>query len=203
MQREAPDSDFYAALRDLNMEFLKLLTRCRQQDGIVLFGLAPVIRTQLMQLESASLESIAAMPCLLADMPGLSLRDLERAAEPAPDPEPSCLADSGVFIAGLLTYVSQVSQRDPLRAALCSGPSLGQLISRLRFRDIHAVARCAQARLQARFCGHPHFWPDLINAARDGSSRRLELSRLAAIQLTVAERASVRRTGSARLPGFR
>lgn len=198
MRREAPDRDFYTALRDLNLEFLRLLVRCWHRSCTMAAGLDPLVHEQLAGLAADELEAIAAVPCLLARLREASDAPVARAAEPRPGAEPPCLADRGVFIAELLTYATQVVRSDPLRLALCAGPGAGRAMAGLRFREIHAYARRSAPRLEARFGRHPRFWPELVAAAREGTPRRLELARLSAIQLAVVE-ASPSRTGR-RLP---
>lgn len=187
MQREAPDRHFYAEMRDLNLEFLMLVMRCRQRPGEPVFGLDAAVVDHLRRLGPAQLESMATTPCLLAGLRATPPPGLVRAAEPRLGEESPPAADGCVFAAGLLTYVCQMVRRDPLRAALCAGPAPGWPAAGLRLRDIHACARQARLHLEARFCRHPRFWPDLVCAAREGEPRRLELARLAAIQLAVAE----------------
>lgn len=188
MRREAPDRDFYTAMRDLNLEFLGLLIRCRYHSCAMAFGLDVAVHERLARLAAEQLEAIAATPCLLAGLPEtVGIRPAQAAAEPRPEADFPCAADRGVFIAGLLTYAAQMVRSDPLRAALCAGPGLERAIAGLRFREIHAYARRTRPRLEARFCRHPRFWPELVAAAREGAFRRLELARLSAIQLAVAE----------------
>ncbi|MBW7929958.1 MAG: hypothetical protein H3C57_01450 [Gammaproteobacteria bacterium] len=185
-------------MRDLNLEFLRLLVRCRYHSCAMAFGLDAAVHERLVRLAAEQLEAIAATPCLLAGLPEATDRPAQAAAEPRPEAGSPCVADRGVFIAGLLTYASQMVRRDPLRAALCAGPGLERAIAGLRFREIHAYARHTRPRLEARFCRHPRFWPELVAAAREGAFRRLELVRLSAIQLAVEEMAPS--CGTRRLP---
>ncbi|CAG0942777.1 hypothetical protein GPROT2_01867 [Gammaproteobacteria bacterium] len=194
MEREAPDKHFYAEMRDLNLEFLTLLGHCRHRPpGAPLFGLDAAVLEPLGRLGAAQLEAMAATPCLLAGFRSTPARGLARVAEPPPGDEPGCGGDARVFAAGLLTYVWQMARRDPLRAALCAGPPLEGPAAGLCFRDIPGYASRAMLHIEARFCRHTRFWPDLVRAARDGQPQRMDLVRLTAIQLAVAESGSPRR----------
>jgi hypothetical protein len=194
MEREAPDKHFYAEMRDLNLEFLALLAQCRHRPaGAPLFGLDAAVLEPLGRLGAVQLEAMAATPCLLAGFRATPPRGLARVAEPRPGEEPGCCADARVFAASLLTYAWQMARRDPLRAALCAGAPRDEPATGLRFRDIPGYASRALLHLEARFCRHARFWPDLVRAARDGQSQRMELARLTAIQLAVSETGLPRR----------
>ena len=66
MQREAPDTHFYAEMRDLNLEFLGLLAAGRQCCHGPVFGLDTAVVDQISRLDPPQLEAMAATPCLLA-----------------------------------------------------------------------------------------------------------------------------------------
>lgn len=201
MEREAPDKHFYAEMRDLNLEFLVLLTQCRHRPpGAPLFGLDAAVLESLSRLGALQLEAMAATPCLLAGFRAAPPRGLARVAEPRQGEEADCCPDARVFAASLLTYAWQMARRDPLRAALCAGAPCNEPASGLRLRDIPGYASRALLHLEARFCRHARFWPDLVRAARDGPSQRMELARLTAIQLAVAETGVSRRPAGMALP---
>jgi hypothetical protein len=187
MRREAPDTHFYAEIRDLNLEFLGLIAAGKQCCHGPVFGLDAAIVEQISRFSRAELETMAATPCLLAGFGGGRGARPARIAEPSPSSDAQWVGHARLFAAGLLTYVLQMAGRDPLRAALCAGSTAGAPACGTAYRDICAGADRALERLEARFRRQTRFWPDLIRATRDGHPERLQLARLSAIQLATFE----------------
>lgn len=187
MRCEPPDLQFYAEIRDLNLEFLELIVEAHRTWGRSVFGLDGVVLAQIGCLHAAQLEAVASAPCLLA---GLSMR--------RPLPSPAFVAESRpdgdfawnerlrLFAAGLWTYVWQMVRQDPLRAALCAGTPQAAQLGAMSFRDMRCFGEQARQHLQARFLDG-RFWPDLVRAAQDGQAEGLQLARLSAIQLATSE----------------
>jgi hypothetical protein len=194
MRREAPDPRFYSEIRDLNLEFLRLI-RTARRGTCTLFGLDSSVVDQLVRLTVSQLESVAATPCLLAVVASGAEPATRRSviAEPALDNELQWQEATRVFLASLLTYVWQTARRDPLLAGLCAGwPSEGSTqLREASFRDLHAFCDSRQHALRARFHVHPRFWPDLVSAARAGDAQRVHLARMSGIQLALNPRSSV------------
>lgn len=191
MRCEAPDSHFFAELRDLNLAFLSLAVTARQVAHGPVFGLDGVVLEGLARLGPAQLETVALVPCLLAAFTTHAGRAVLRAAEPSPVADGAWLEQARLFTAGLLTYLRQAVHHDPLRAALCVGRAGWLPVPEARGRDIRAEADGAMRHLEARFRACDRFWPDLVRAARDGNPERLKLARLTAIQLATVETRSV------------
>jgi hypothetical protein len=188
MQREPPDSQFYDEIRDLNFEFLVLVTEGRTSGRGMVFGLDTAVVEQIGRFRQAQLAAVAATPCLLAGFgAGPNARVASLVAEPAPGCDSAWLAKARLFAAGLLTYAWQMSRRDSLRSALCAGPAAASLAGSTSFGEMRARADQALQRLEARFCDRTRFWPDLVRAAREGHAERLSLARLTAIQLATCE----------------
>ena len=187
MQREPPDTHFYAEIRDLNLEFLSLLAAGRRCCHGPVFGLDTAVVDPISRFNPAQLDAMAATPCLLAGFgAGRGTRAM-RIAEPPPAGDPEWNAHARLFAAGLLTYVLQMARRDALLAALCAGSAAGPLAGDTGFRDICGYADRALQHLEARFRRQTRFWPDLVRATRDGRPERLHLARLSAIQLATSE----------------
>jgi hypothetical protein len=186
MQREAPDTHFYAEIRDFNLEFLGLVTAAKARCHGAVLGLDPGVVEALGRLDPAQLGEVAATPCLLAGFAPRPSRP-GRIAEPPPALDPDWAEQARLFAAGLLTYVSQMS-RDPLRAALCASAGMTTIAAAPGARDLRGDAHRALQHLEARFSRHARFWPDLVRASRDGHPERLHLARLTAIQLAMSER---------------
>ena len=187
MQCEAPDKRFFGELQDLNREFLALLTDSRAGEAAWRsLGLAPATASQLRSLSAAELDFIASVPGLLADfrrLPG-SLGVSERPpADATLDGE--WLQAAAVFTAGLLTYLWQLSRRDRLLTAICLGPGPDprQSIRAVSFKDIQHCAMHSAAELRTRLGWHPHWWADLLEAARSGDTDQRERCRLDLIAL--------------------
>lgn len=190
MRCKAPDKQFYRELADLNAEFLALITWEGHAPGLSLLGLAPAIRLQLMVLERAQQEFIAATPTLLAGFAQLPTAHGVKESPPAqPGIDTEWRRRAQMFSAGLMTYLWQLAQRDALNAALCIGASQANVrkFAELSFRDIQARTELATDKLEARFCRHPRFWPDLIRVTQKGTGIIPRMSRLASIPLAVAE----------------
>lgn len=183
MRCEAPDSLFYAEIRDFNLQFLRLIASVRQTRPDAQFGLDPVIAETIGRFNVAQLEAVAATPCLLARFNPTPRTGLYVAESAATDWDER----ARLFATGLLTFLGQMARRDPLQAALCLGGAEELLARDGPFRDIRSQADRALQHLEARFRRNQRFWPDLIQAARDGHSEQLQLARLAAIQLTSSE----------------
>lgn len=188
MQCEAPDTRFYAEIRDMNLEFLGLVAAGRARCHGPVFGLDSAVVDQLVRLNPVQLEAIATTPCLLAAFATARSRGgAAWIAESPPIGDAQWADQTRLFGAGLLTYIWQMSRRDSLRAALCAGPAAATLVGALSFREIRGHADLALQRLEARFRRPTRFWPDLIRATRDGHEERMHLARLTAIQLATSE----------------
>ncbi len=191
MRREAPDTHFYAEIRDLNLEFLGLVAAGRRHCHGSIFGLDAGVVDPISRFSRAQLEAMAATPCLLAGFATSRGARAIRIAEPPPAADPDWSAHARLFAAELLTYVLQMRRRDPLRAALCASIAAGSLAGTLAgdsaYRDIRGYADRALQHLEARFRRQTRFWPDLVRATREGHPERLQLARLSAIQLATSE----------------
>jgi len=170
MQCEAPDKRFFGELRDLNAEFLALVTHpAAGEPAWHLLGLSPGTGRELCRLDPGELQFVTAVPGLLADFrrlpPALGV------FEPSPLPatlDRQWLHQASVFAAGLLTYLWQLAQRERLLTTLCLGPgsSMRRELRAVGFRDLQHCARNSVAELRVRFGGHPTWWPELLTAAR-------------------------------------
>lgn len=189
MRREPPDPGFYAEIRDLNLECLRLVIEGRRGVRPVL-GLDSAIVEQISRLTSTQLEAVAGTPCLLAALSAVRPAGTvpDGIAEPLHESDARWLDATRVFTAGLITYVWQTARRDPLLAGLCVGPVTRNSAdpATLSFRDVRRVTRGASHHLEARFYRHARFWPDLIRACRDGNAERVRLAQLTGIQLALA-----------------
>lgn len=187
MPCEPPDLQFYAEVRDLNLEFLELIMEARQAWGESVFGLDATMVEQIGGLRAAQLEAIAATPCLLAGFASRRpARSLALVAEPRPGADHAWNERARMFAAALWTYVWQMARRDSLRSALCAGTPRAAQIGTMSFRDMRSSGEQALQYLEARFC-RGRLWPDLVQAARDGDAERLRLVRLSTIQLATSE----------------
>jgi hypothetical protein len=190
MQCEAPDKRFFGELRDLNAEFLALVTHpAAGEPAWRLLGLSAATGQELCGLNPQELEFVTAVPGLLADFrrlpPALGV------FEPSPLPaalNQRWLQQASVFAAGLLTYLWQLAQRERLLTTLCLGPGntmRGELRA-VGFRDIQHCARNSVAELRARFGSHPTWWPELLTAARSEDHDERSRCRLDLIALGLA-----------------
>lgn len=190
MQCKPPDTRFYDDLKDLNVEFLNLIVAHGHSWQKPVLGLDAGSASALRRLSDSELAFIATAPGLLAGFtvlpppPGVS--------EPRADLHQSderWLESTRLFCIGMMTYLWQMARRDHLVAVLCVGPATGRVgcLAELSFREIQGSADRAMSQLNARFGGHPTFWPDLIRAARSEDPELKDLSRLSIIPLTLAE----------------
>jgi hypothetical protein len=187
MRREPPDLQFYAEVRDLNLEFLGLIAEARQGWPGPVFGLDPAVVEHFSRLRAPQFEAMAATPCLLAGFAERRpMRALGLVAEPRPGVDAAWLDRARLFSAGLWSYVWQMSRRDCLRASLCAGAPRAGGVGALSFREMRAAGEQALHYLEARFT-QGRFWPDLVRAVRDGHPERLRLAHLSAIQLATGD----------------
>jgi hypothetical protein len=189
MQPEAPDTQFFGEIRDLNLAFLALAVQARELGQRRAFGLDAAVLDGLRRLPGAGLEAIAATPCLLVGFRAEGARERRwcGVAEAQPVIDSAWVASAQLFAATLLGHVWHLSRCDPLRASLCAGDSARGPAGLGSFREVCATAGQALQLLEARFHTRVRFWPDLVTAARDGHSGRLQLARLTAIHLASAE----------------
>ena len=187
MQREAPDTHFYAEIRDFNVEFLGLVAAAVGRCHGPVFGLDPGVVEPIGRLDPSQLAAMAATPCLLAGFAARAPRPA-RVAEPPPAIDPEWAEQARLFAAGLFVYASRMARRDSLRAALCASGAVAAVAALPGGGDIRGHATRALQHLEARFSRHARFWPDLVRASRDGHAERLHLARLTAIQLAMSER---------------
>jgi len=189
MRCKAPDKTFYAELNELNAEFLILITGETGFCGTGVFGLNSAVRSQLQRLSSSERAFIAGTPMLLAGFvappPGSVVEDESPVSAVARNDSP---VSAVTFCAGLMTYLWQMSRRDPLNAAFCIGMATHDIerFASLSFREIQSSTLWAVRRLQARFCEHPRFWADLIRAARSGEGPAQRTFRLSGIPIALA-----------------
>ena len=186
MQREAPDTHFYAEIRDFNVEFLGLVSAAAGRCHGPVFGLDPGVVEPIGRLDPSQLVAMAATPCLLAGFAARPPRPA-RIAEPPPAVDADWSEQARLFAASLLAYASRMSRRDSLRAALCASGAVAAVPVLPAGGDIRGHANRALQHLEARFSRHARFWPDLVRASRDGHAERLHLARLTAIQLAMSE----------------
>ncbi len=191
MRCESPDRQFFAEVRDLNLEFLALVADTRAGESAWrLLGLAPHSARHLRNLSDSERQFMATVPALLAGF-SRSPAALRVAEQTLPDGElePGWLAAATLFSNGLLTYLWQLARTDRLRIALCIGPGRGLRadLQAIGFRDIQACAAQAVPDLRVR---HPGWWADLITAARSEDHELRERCRLDPIALSLAPAAS-------------
>lgn len=197
MPSKWPDTQFRREIRDFNREFLELV--CADSRPGTALGLSQAVRHRLAALAPAQLEVIADMPCLLAAFVVLPPRQLARGVAegqgtgPTGPAGPVSAAQAEVarlFAASLLTWLWHTARQDPLLAALCIGPGrLGvEQLADAGFRDLQRTAAGAVDCLEARFCRHPRFWPDLVRAASHANAQVLTATRLSVVQLTLISR---------------
>ena len=183
----------FAAIRDINREFLRVLispaVRGRQQ----LLGLEAPVLEGLCSLSARQLDEVATTPQLLAEFGSVSNLAGSVAAVAEHSPTFANL-DSGweqemhAFTDRLLTCLWQSARHDKLLAMFCIGPNDGirQSMAQLSFTQLSRNSDNAYRNLRARLASHPRFWPDLIRAARNGSAAQRHASQLSIIQLSVA-----------------
>jgi hypothetical protein len=132
---------------------------------------------------------VAQTPCLLAAFSAVLAAEASGvsdggAATPAP------ARGVQIYAASLLAWLWQSVRQDRLLATLCLGPdeAAREQFATAGLRDLQRAATDAGRHLQARFCRHPRFWPDLVRAAAAGDAQLLAATRVSAVQLTLVAR---------------
>jgi hypothetical protein len=191
--REEIRAELSAEIKDINREFLRLLTHPDTRGAPEVLGMDAGILEGLCQLNPDELELISSAPLLLVEfspLPGITeIRD-------APERRIQNMALGEVWQAELqsfanllLTCIWQTSRRDRLLTALFVGIDNERChaLSTLSFCRISQCSRQAADLLQVRLGQHPRFWADLIRLARNGSGSQQIASRLSVIQLSIAQ----------------
>ena len=191
--REEIRAELSAEIKDINREFLRLLTHPDTRGAPEVLGMDAGILEGLCRLNPDELELISSAPLLLVEfspLPGITeIRD-------APERRIQNMALGEVWQAELqsfanllLTCIWQTSRRDRLLTALFVGIDNERChaLSTLSFSRISQCSRQAADLLRVRLVQHPRFWADLIRLARNGSGSQQIASRLSVIQLSIAQ----------------
>jgi len=170
-----------------NRGFLDLLRSA--SDGPEVFGLDRAIRTRLASMTGNQLDLIAHTPCLLAGFSPLLSAGASGVSDAGP-PSPVPVRGAQIYAASLLAWLWQAIRQDKLLGTLCMGPdpAARDQLAAAGLRDLQCTAAEAGRHLEARFCRHPRFWPDLVRAAAAGDARLLAATRVSAVQLTLVAR---------------
>jgi hypothetical protein len=180
-----------AAISDINMAFLRVLTHPETRGLPGLLGLDGAVLEALHLLDESQLRKVALSPVLLAEfntIPGVSQPvGVAEATSPVAVVGERWDREVNRFADRLLTCLWQSARHDPLLAAFCIGFDTNKCreLASLTFSKISRCSGHAAACLQARLGSHPRFWQDLIRTVRTGSSAQQTASQLAGIQLSV------------------
>jgi len=180
-----------AAISDINMAFLRVLTHPDTRGLPGLLGLDGAVLEALHVLELPQLRKVASSPVLLAEFS--SIPGVSHAAGVAESSRLAAMVgerwerEVQGFADRLLTCLWQAVRHDPLLAAFCIGFDTNKCneLASLSFSKISRCSGHAASCLQARLASHPRFWQDLIRTVRSGSSAQQTASQLAGIQLSV------------------
>lgn len=170
-----------------NRGFLELLRG--SGDAPEVFGLDRAVRSRLGTMSGNQLDVIAYTPCLLVAFSPLLAAGASGVSEAGPAP-PVPIRGVQIYAASLLAWLWQAIRQDKLLTTLCVGPdtTVREQLATAGLRDLQRAAADAGHYLEARFCRHPRFWPDLIRAAAAGDARLLAATRVSAVQLTLVAR---------------
>jgi hypothetical protein len=190
MSLNNPDFEISREIFDINREFLRLLVNDVTCGATGALGLDGGIVSALRRLESSQLEKISRAPLLLVEFspfPGLcEVRDM-----PARSKSFAATAwqlELKSFADRLLTCIWQTARRDQLMTSLFIGIDRDRCraLADMSFSHLSRYSGQAVDTLRVRLADHPGFWPDLIRFVQSGNREQRVVSRLAAIQLSVA-----------------
>jgi len=183
MARNALEKAFQEEMAEFNLAFLGLIARAGP-DGPG-FGLATELLPPLAGLGIEQRRQLARAPCLLAGFsPELLGAQMPALADRAPNPVSTDPA-TAIYASGLLTWLWQLYRHSPVLAGLYTGAAETGL-GALGLNEVQRRASLAAHFLQARFCRHPCFWPDLLAALLSDDPERIAVARLSALQLGLA-----------------
>lgn len=170
-----------------NRGFLELLRA--SADGPERFGLDQAVRSRLCTMSGGQLDLMAHTPCLLAAFSPLLAVEASGVSDGGTAPAAPARGVQ-IYAASLLAWLWQSVRQDRLLATLCLGPdaSARDQLATAGLRDLQRAAADAGCHLEARFCRHPRFWPDLVRAAAAGDAHLLAATRVSAVQLTLLAR---------------
>jgi hypothetical protein len=190
MSLNNPDFEIRSEIFDINREFLRLLVNDLTSGATGVLGLDGGIISALRRLESSQLEKISRTPLLLMEFspfPGLcEIRDIPAKAKIFADP--AWQQELKSFADRLLTCIWQTARRDQLMTSLFIGIDRHRCraLADMSFSHLSRYSGQSADSLQVRLADHPGFWPDLIRFVQNGNRDQRVVSRLAAIQLSVA-----------------
>jgi hypothetical protein len=193
MSLNSPDTQISAEICDINREFLRLVTHPATDGADRVLGLDGGVLDALRKLSPEQQELVACSPVPLVEFrpfPGLSeIRDRPPTCRVEQLTDPVWQYELHGFVNRLLTCIWQTARRDRLMTSLFIGIDRDsyRVLSTMSFCRISRSAKDAADALQIRFADHPCFWPDLIRLARKGTRNQQVVSRLSAIQLSVAQ----------------
>ena len=195
MQQEQADLRIVADIAALNRAFLDLLLAegaARMAPGL---GLNAVLIEQLRHLTDQELEYMAGTPGLLACFAAESPRFAFKVADASRIEDQSIGAWrdlARLFVAGLLTWMDRLDERDQPYCALCSASASGAVPGPALFdlSNIGSSVDLALSRLRARFVDHPHFWLEMIRSARSSNPELRMLTHMSVIPYVLAEERS-------------
>lgn len=193
MSLNSPDTDIRKEIRDINREFLRLVTHPATDGAGSILGLDGGMLAALRQLSAGQRELIAQTAVPLAEFrpfPGLTeIREMPERGSGEQLADPAWQYELQGFVNRLLTCIWQTARRDRLMTSLFVGidGDKCRVLSSMSFCRISRCAAGAADTLQVRLADHPSFWPDLIRLARKGNRSQQVVSGLSAIQLSVAE----------------
>jgi hypothetical protein len=191
MSLKSPYLEINGEIADINLEFLNLLTHTATSGVEDVLGLNAGIVTALHSLQNEQLEKISRAPLLLAEFspfPGLcQIRDMPTQALAVTDQ--GWQQELKGFANRLLTCIWQTARHDRLMTSLFVGidSERRRSLSGMSFCRLSRYSDLAANALQVRLADHPSFWPDMIRLVRNGSRNQRVVSRLSAIQLSVAK----------------
>lgn len=178
-------------IKDINREFLHLLTHPEAASSSALLGLQGVALAGLRRLSPGQLDSLAAVPLLLTEFGAFPGQAEVRENPPLPaDHIPTSViwqAELSSFANRLMTCIWQTARHDPLLAALYMGISRRhcQEISQQSFSAVSRYGGHAAESLRVRLSTHPHFWCDLVRCMTTGNPDQQVAARLSLLQLSV------------------
>ncbi|MGI9291874.1 MAG: hypothetical protein ACR2QG_11460 [Gammaproteobacteria bacterium] len=190
MPRIHTDIEMSHQVFDMNREFLRLLTHPRRADASDLLGFDVGAGEALQRLDERQLDMIARAPLLLVEFsPFPGFGEIREISPRLNHFSSSWQQQLKSFTDRLLACIWQSSRHDRLATALYTGIDSDRCrrLSEMSFCRLSRSSEQAARALRVRLGQHPVFWPDLIRLVQQGNRTQRIISRMSAIQLSVAQ----------------
>ena len=188
--RAVLDAGTLDTIREANAAYLGLVAgRHACAPGAPAFGLPGALVARVAALDATARDRAARCRYTLFNMRFEDAQFWRGVARDGPRAASAGASDDAPFVRTALFFAWHLVQRGDLAAALALGmtPAVELAWLTLPLSTLERAATAALPQLVARWGGHPHFWPRLLDAATRGLEERAAQVRLLGMQLLASD----------------